>query len=55
MKIVTLNPTQFTKFSSTHRYRNYYQTTEYGNTMVKFGYNVHYLGIVNDKNKLMIK
>ena len=53
MKIVTLNPTQFTKFSSTHRYRNYYQTTEYGNTMVKFGYNVHYLGIVNDKNKLI--
>lgn len=53
MKVVTLNPTQFNKFASTHRYRNYYQTTAYGNTMVKFGYNVHYLGVVNDNNKLI--
>ena len=53
MKVVTLNPTQYTKFASTHRYRNYYQTIAYGSTMVKFGYNVHYLGVVNDNNKLI--
>ena len=53
MKIVTLTPSQFTKFANNHKYRNYYQTTAYGNTMVKFGYNVHYLGIVNDNNKLI--
>lgn len=53
MKIVTLRPEQFDKFASTHRYRNYFQTTAYGNTMTKFGYKVHYLGIVNDLNSLI--
>ena len=53
MKIVTLRPDQFTKFASTHKYRNYYQSVAYGNTMIKFGYNVHYLGIVNENNKLI--
>lgn len=53
MKIVTLRPDQFTKFASNHKYRNYYQTTAYGNTMIKFGYNVHYLGIVDESNKLI--
>ncbi len=53
MKIVTLSPAQFDKFASSHRYRNYYQSSAYGNVMVKFGYNIHYLGIVNDLNKLI--
>ena len=53
MKIVTLRPEQFDKFASTHRYRNYFQTTAYGNTMTKFGYKVHYLGIINDLNSLI--
>ena len=53
MKVVTLSPAQFTRFASTHRYRNYYQTTSYGDTMVKFGYNVHYLGVINQNNKLI--
>lgn len=54
MKIVTLSPKQFDKFAKNHRYRNYYQTSAYGNTMIKFGYNVHYLGMVNEQNKLII-
>ena len=33
MKIITLSPQEFDKFASTHRYRNYYQTSAYGNTM----------------------
>lgn len=53
MKIVTLTPEQFDRYASTHRYRNYYQTTAYGNVMVKFGYNIHYLGIINKENKLI--
>lgn len=53
MKIVTLSPEQFDKFAQNHRYRNYYQSSSYGNVMVKFGYNVHYLGIINELNKLI--
>ncbi len=53
MKIVTINPTQFEKFTKNHRYRNYYQTKEYGNTMIRFGYNAQYLGIVNESNVLI--
>ncbi len=53
MKIVTLNQEQFDKYAKTHRYRNFYQTTAYGNSMLKFGYNVHYFGIVNEKNSLI--
>ena len=53
MKIVTLSPEQFDKFASNHRYRNYYQSSAYGNVMVKFGYNIHYLGVVSDTNKLI--
>ena len=36
MKIVTLSPEQFDKFAQNHRYRNYYQSSAYGNVMVKF-------------------
>lgn len=53
MKIVKLNSAQFDKFASNHRYRNYFQTSMYGNVMGKFGYRSQYLGIVNDQNKLI--
>lgn len=53
MKIVTLSPEQFDRFAQNHRYRNYYQSSAYGNVMVKFGYNIHYLGIVEKPNKLI--
>lgn len=53
MKIVTLNSEQFDKFAYNHRYRNYFQTSTYGKLMTKFGYNIHYLGIVSDTNKLI--
>ena len=36
MKIVTISPEQFDRYAKTHRYRNYYQTSVYGNTMIKF-------------------
>ncbi len=53
MKIVKLNSSQFDKFASSHKYRNYYQSSMYGNVIVKFGYHAQYLGITNDDNKLI--
>ena len=53
MKIVKLSSAQFDKFASTHRYRNYFQTSMYANVMIKFGYHAQFLGMVNDDNKLM--
>ena len=53
MKIVTISPEQFDKYAKRHRYRNYYQSSAYGNTMIKFGFNVHYLGITDDSNTLI--
>ena len=53
MKIVKLNSEQFDRFASTHKYRNYYQSSMYANVMKKFGYHSQYLGIVNENNKLI--
>lgn len=53
MKVVKLSAAQFDKFASTHRYRNYYQSSMYANVMVKFGYHAQFLGIVDDHNKLL--
>ena len=53
MKIVKLSSAQFDKYASTHRYRNYYQTSQYANIMVKFGYHAQFLGFVNDDDKVI--
>ena len=53
MKIVGINKEQFDQFSKKHKYKNYYQSIEYGNTMMKFGYNVQYLGIINERKTLI--
>lgn len=53
MKIVKLNSEQFDRFASTHKYRNYYQSSMYANVMKKFGYHSQYLGIANENNKLI--
>ena len=53
MKIVKLNPAQFDRFASNHRYRNYFQTSMYGSVMAKFGYRSQYIGVVNEYNKLI--
>ena len=53
MKIITLSPQEFDKFASTHRYRNYYQTSAYGNTMASNGFKIHYLGITDNLNHLI--
>ena len=53
MKIVTLNSEQFDNYANQHRYRNYFQTSSYANIMANFGYGTHFLGIVNNQNKLI--
>ena len=53
MRIVSLKPEQFEKFANKHRYRNYYQTPEYGLLISKFGYNIQYMGVLNDSNILI--
>ena len=53
MKIVKLSAAQFDKYTSTHRYRNYYQSSQYANVMVKFGYHAQFLGIADDDNKIL--
>lgn len=53
MKIVKLSAVQFDKYASSHRFRNYYQTSQYANVMVKFGYHAQFLGIASDENKLL--
>jgi len=52
MKLVKLTATQFDKYAINHRYRNYYQSSMYGNVMSKFGYRSEYLGFVDEDNKL---
>ena len=53
MKIITLQPKEFDNYVKTHPYRSYYQSSAYGNTMVKFGWNVHYLGIIDEAEKVI--
>ena len=53
MKIITLDEKIFDKFANKHQYRNYYQTSNYGKTIQKHGYNTHYIGIVDDNDKLL--
>lgn len=53
MEIVTINQTQFDAFADTHKYRNYYQTSKYGDVMSKFNYEVRYIGIMDDNHNMI--
>ena len=53
MRIVKLNSSQFDKFASTHKYRNYFQTSQYADVMTKYGYHANFLGIISDEEKLI--
>lgn len=53
MRIITLKPQEFDEFANNHRYRNYYQTSMYAETMQKIGYQVHYLGFEDDIENLI--
>lgn len=53
MKIVNLSAEQFDIFAEKHKYKNYYQSSEYANLIKQFGYHTQFLGISNDENKLI--
>ncbi len=53
MKIITLDEISFDKFAQSHKYRNYYQTSSYGRTIKNHGYDIHYIGIVDDSGNLL--
>ena len=53
MKLVKLNSSQFDKFASTHRYRSFYQSSMYAKLMMKAGNHIQFLGIVNERNRLI--
>lgn len=53
MKIVTLDEKTFDEFSNAHKYRNMYQTSSYGRLMKKNGFEVDYLGFMNNQNELI--
>lgn len=53
MKIITLDEISFDKFANTHKYRNYYQTSAYGNTIKNHGVDIHYIGIIDDLGNLL--
>ena len=54
MKIITLKKEEFDNFSNTHKYNSYFQSSNYANFAVaNEQYNVHYLGFVDENNKLV--
>ena len=53
MKIITLKEEEFDNFASKHKYRNFYQTSNYAKVMKTEGYDYHYLGFLNNSNELI--
>lgn len=53
MKIITLEEYQFNKYAENHKYRSYYQSSAYGKIMKKFGYDIHYLGIIDENENII--
>ena len=53
MKIITLDDEKFDSFAKDHKYASFYQTSAYGKTMKDNGFNVHYLGIVDDSDNII--
>ena len=49
MEIVTISKEEFDNFAENHKYRNYHQTSKYGNIMSNFNYEVRYIGVKNNK------
>lgn len=53
MKIISLEKEAFDQFAKTHKYRNFYQTSAYGELMKKEGFGINYLGFLNNSNELI--
>ena len=53
MKIVTIDSSQFDSFADKHQYRNYYQTSKYGNVMSNFNYEIRYIGVMDENDTML--
>ena len=54
MKIITLSKEEFDNFSTKHKYNTYYQSSSYAEfAKNNEQYNVHYLGFINDDNRII--
>ena len=54
MKIITLKKEEFDNFSSKHKYNSYFQSSNYADfATINDQYNVHYLGFVDNDDKLI--
>lgn len=50
MLIVELNKKQFDEYAINHKYRSFYQTSQYGTLMSRHGYTSKYLGYSDNEN-----
>jgi len=53
MKIINLEKQKFDVFAKNHMYRNFYQTSAYGDLMESCGFESHYLGFTNNSDQLV--
>lgn len=53
VKIAKLTPEQFDYFSVNHPLHTYYQSSNYGNLMVREGFTAEYYGFLNEQNALI--
>ena len=54
MKIITLKREEFDEFARNHRYNSFYQSSDYADFSKANGqYNFHYLGFVDENNRLI--
>ena len=53
MQIISLNETQFKNYSRIHSKKNYFQTIEFANIEKSNGYNILYVGMIDDNNNLV--
>lgn len=55
MKIITLTEEEFDRFSSTHKYNTFYQSSNYAEFAKRNDqYNVHYLGFIDEETDTLV-
>ena len=53
MQIITLEKDEFDNLSRMSKYESYFQTSNYAQFEQNNGYNVHYLGFIDDSDNLI--
>lgn len=52
MEIIKLSKEEFDNFALNHKYRSFYQSSQYGTLMSRHGFDDIYLGFLNDNQKI---